>query len=624
MQRPLRKGEGDGHQDRPGTPSWTRSLFEGIPVPAYIWREDAGDFVLVDFNPAAEIASQGRVRDYVGSHASSVYADEPGILSDIRRAGGQRVRLERVMPYRIPNTEEDYILHVTYHGLPTGQVIVYTQDQTPAVRTREALHTKDRLYRDLFEGSRDAIYITDTDGAIVDVNQAALDLFGYSRSETLVTNARDLYADPKDRDRFQAAILASGSVKDFAVRLLGKGGRQMDCLITSTGRTDPDGKIVGYQGIIRDVTQQKQNEARIRRQLERLRILQDVNLAITASVDPQVTLDIILSQVTGALGLHAADILLLDRTSNLLRFVAGRGFRTAALRHTQLRMGEGYAGEAALNRRTVSLPELSEADFSRSPLLHEESFLSYFAVPLLAKGSVSGVLEVFHRSLLAADPEWIEFLEALATQAAIAIDNAALFDELQRSNTVIVRSYDATLEGWARALELRDQETLGHTRRVAEMTLRLARHMGVPERDLVDIHRGALLHDIGKMGIPDHILRKPGPLSEEEWTIMRKHPEYAFELLAPIDYLRQALDIPYAHHEKYDGTGYPRGLKGRAIPLAARIFSVVDVWDALQSDRPYRRAWPRAEALGFLHANTGSHFDPAVVAAFVRLMGLEV
>ncbi|MDP2662145.1 MAG: HD-GYP domain-containing protein, partial [Dehalococcoidia bacterium] len=169
-----------------------------------------------------------------------------------------------------------------------------------------------------------------------------------------------------------------------------------------------------------------------------------------------------------------------------------------------------------------------------------------------------------------------------------------------------------------RALDLRDKETEGHSQRVTEMTVDLARAMGTPEAELAHVRRGALLHDIGKMGVPDSILFKPGSLTEDEWVQMRKHPTYAYDLLYPIAYLRQALDIPYCHHEKWDGTGYPRGLKGEQIPLAARIFAALDVWDALTSERPYRPAWEPERALELVRSTSGSHLDPKVVEAFLR------
>ena len=193
--------------------------------------------------------------------------------------------------------------------------------------------------------------------------------------------------------------------------------------------------------------------------------------------------------------------------------------------------------------------------------------------------------------------------------------------DLQRSNTELALAYDETIEGWSKALESRDKETEGHTLRVCEMTLNMVRAMGLSDSELANIRRGALLHDIGKMGVPDGILLKPGPLTAEEWVIMRQHPVFAYELLAPIKYLHQALDIPYSHHEKWDGSGYPRGLKGEQIPLAARLFAVVDVWDALRSDRPYRKAWNEEPAREYIQSLAGTHFDPQAVAQFFDVLG---
>ncbi len=195
-----------------------------------------------------------------------------------------------------------------------------------------------------------------------------------------------------------------------------------------------------------------------------------------------------------------------------------------------------------------------------------------------------------------------------------------MVSSLNQSKIDLLNAYDRTLEGWSMALELRDQETEGHTRRVAEMTTDLAAMMGVEGNDLVNIRRGALLHDIGKMGIPDNILLKPGELTPEEWVIMRRHPEFAYELLWPIEYLRPAIHIPYSHHEWWDGTGYPRGLVGEEIPLPARIFAVIDVWDAMSSDRPYREALPEEEVREYLVEAKGVHFDPRIVAVFFDLL----
>jgi putative two-component system response regulator len=192
--------------------------------------------------------------------------------------------------------------------------------------------------------------------------------------------------------------------------------------------------------------------------------------------------------------------------------------------------------------------------------------------------------------------------------------------KLQDANTQLLAAYEATIEGWTHALDLRDKETEGHSRRVAEYTVKLAQAYGMKDEEILHIRRGALLHDMGKIGIPDSILQKPGALTEEEWVAMRRHPQFAYEMLNAVEYLRLALDIPYCHHEKWDGTGYPRNLQGEEIPIAARLFAVVDVWDALTSDRPYRTAWTKEKTLAHIQEQSGRHFDPQIVELFLKMI----
>jgi HD-GYP domain-containing protein (c-di-GMP phosphodiesterase class II) len=284
-------------------------------------------------------------------------------------------------------------------------------------------------------------------------------------------------------------------------------------------------------------------------------------------------------------------------------------------------MGEGLAGQILVKQQTCHITNLQSApEATNEVIVKREGFVTYIGIPLIVKGQIKGVFEVFHRSPLTPTPDWMEFLHTLAGQAAIAIDSSQLFENLQRSNQELIQAYDTTLEGWARALELRDRETEGHTRRVTELTMRLARYIGVNDNEMVSIYRGVLLHDIGKMGVPDHILKKPGKLTEEEWSEMRRHPVYAYNLLSPISFLRGVLDIPYCHHEHWDGSGYPRGLRGEQIPLAARIFSVVDNWDALLSDRPYRKAWPLEKVKMYLRESAGALLDPRIVEIFLSMI----
>jgi HD-GYP domain-containing protein (c-di-GMP phosphodiesterase class II) len=321
--------------------------------------------------------------------------------------------------------------------------------------------------------------------------------------------------------------------------------------------------------------------------------------------------------LTSQLGVDAADVLLLDQDTLHLSSAAALGFKTPAIRKVSLRMGMGHAGRAAMERRTLIITDLSD---TLTHSLAEEKFLSYIAVPLISQGKIKGVLEIFQRKRFEPGDEWLGYLELISSQAAIAIDNAFLYDSLQRSNLELTLSYDATLEGWGRTLEFRDEDTMGHTARVANMTVRFARKMGLEEREIVHVRRGALLHDIGKIGISDDILLKPGRLSDSERDVMQRHPDYAYRLLAPIPFLRPSLDIPYCHHEKWDGSGYPRGLKGEEIPLAARIFSVVDVWDALLSARSYREAWPLEKVKEYIMSRSGTEFDPAIVDCFLIIL----
>jgi putative nucleotidyltransferase with HDIG domain len=250
---------------------------------------------------------------------------------------------------------------------------------------------------------------------------------------------------------------------------------------------------------------------------------------------------------------------------------------------------------------------------------------SILCAPLKIKNELIGVIYVDNRARAGIfQDNDLQLIRGFADQAAVAIDNARLFDDLQAKNRELEIAYQATLEGWVSALDMRDKETEGHTQRVTVLTQRLARLMGVNEDELVHITRGALLHDIGKMAIPDGILLKPGKLNEDERALIEKHPIYAYDMLKRIDFLLPAIDIPYCHHEKWDGTGYPRGLKGEEIPFAARIFPVIDVYDALVSDRPYRKGMPVDIVRGIIQRDSGTHFDPQVVEVFMKMGDLSV
>lgn len=372
-----------------------------------------------------------------------------------------------------------------------------------------------------------------------------------------------------------------------------------------------------------DISPRKLAQQAIERQIDRLKSLRAIDLAILGTTDLRLALKAVLEETKNRLQSDAVAVLLFDPATAMLEVAASTGFRSPAAAHLRLRLGSGAAGRAAFERRTVVIPDRAYGEQRGeipAPLL-DDGIEAFCAAPLVAKGELMGVLAVAHRAPFRPDPDWLDFLEALADQTAIAIHSGKSFETSQRAHQELALAYETTIEGWSRALDLRDKETEGHTLRVTEVTLRLARMAGMTDQHLVYVRYGALLHDIGKMGVPDAILLKPDKLTDEEWEIMRRHPTYAYELLSPIEYLRPALDIPYCHHEKWDGTGYPRGLNGEQTPLAARLFAVVDVWDALRSDRPYRPGWPEDEVLEHIRGLAGTHLDPRAVELFLQVVG---
>jgi len=500
-----------------------------------------------------------------------------------------------------------------------GQFAVIFSDVTD----RRLMEDKLRITQFSVDCAAEPVGWLGKDGRYLYVNDAYCRLLDYSKDEFLSLKIHDLAPDMSAKswlDHWRK--IKQQGIYVFETSRLAKNGALVPLEIHANYLAHGDREFI--IAFCRDIRERKLHDEQLKRQFDRLAALRAIDMAITSSIDMRVTFSIFLEQVIACLGVDAADVLLIDsHASNRLSFVAGRGFRTNALQHTKLSIGSGYAGRVAQERKPICIPNLQKEPqdlLNQSLQISKEGFATYHAVPLIAKGYVKGVLEVFNRTPFEHDRDWLDFLEALAGQAAIAIDNAVLFDDLQKSNSNLLQAYDNTLEGWSRALDLRDKETEGHSERVTEMTVRLASQMGMTDSELLHVRRGALLHDIGKMGIPDSILLKPGALSDAEWEIMRKHPEYAYNLLYPISHLRPALDIPYCHHEKWDGTGYPRGLKREYIPLAARIFAIVDVWDALRSVRPYRPAWPEEKAREYIKELSGKQFDPKVVEGFFELL----
>ncbi len=595
-----------------------QNMAEGIVL------QDA-EGIITFVNPAAASMLGYTSEEWVGKHWTDIVPpDQQPIIqkADERRILGQSDRYELDLV-----NKDGQRISVLVGGSPrfdgeghfTGTMAVFT-DITKRKQREEEVSRFSRI----FEDSLNEIFLFEPDTLkFTQVNSAGQNNLGYTMEELYELTPLDIKPEI--------------TVKSFEYLIAPLRKNETNRVVFETVHQRKDGSLYNvevhlqllryedkalFAAIILDITERYQAELENKRYIRRLDALLNIDQAIMGSFDLQVTLNVILEHILTQLAVDAVAVLSYHSDLQTLNFTQGRGFQTPALQYTSLRLGEGYAGEVGLQKDHIFIPDLNQAEdkFKKSVLFSNEEFVSYYGVPLLAKGRLVGVLEVFHRSSLDPGNEWVNYLRLLAGQIAIAIDNITLFNDLQRTNVDLTLSYDATIEGWARALELKDMETEGHSRRVVKLTLDMARRMGISGEKLGHIRRGALLHDIGKMGIPDSILQKQGKLTVEEWDIMKQHPVFAHEWLSPIQYLRPALDIPYSHHEKWDGTGYPRGLIGEQIPLAARIFAIIDVWDALNSDRPYRKAWSKEKTLDHIREQSGSHFDPRVVDAFLELV----
>lgn len=352
-----------------------------------------------------------------------------------------------------------------------------------------------------------------------------------------------------------------------------------------------------------------------------LEALRRIDLQIITDPKPEKVVEQVLSEMMKHLLIEAACLLQLE-DGDQARPILGYRFGEQ-LPRSRLPFRSKLYEDVSSKREPIIVEDIAKSyrEIPLSDFYLRQGYVWYCGVPLFVTAHFFGILELVSRKPIYPTPSWLATLDTFAGQCSIGLELACSAAKLRESEEQLRIAYDATLEGWTRALEMRDCETAGHTRRVTELTERLARESKMDENEIVQVRRGALLHDIGKMGVPDSILRKLGPLTDEEWQIIRQHPVFARDWLWPIEYLRPAIPIPYCHHEKWDGSGYPQGLRGEEIPWPARIFAVVDVFDALSSDRPYRKAWPREKVFAYIREQEGRHFDPRAVELFFDVIG---
>ncbi len=637
--------------------------YKGFPIPTVTWQLIGDDFVFVDYNGAASDFTQGGIARCMGRSASAVYAGRPDIAADIARCHAERRTFRREMPSPYDNSAAPRTVAATYVSVPPDLVMMHTEDISKTREVETALQRNADAFKLLYEAglalnsaqephmqlvtilgdymkmlhadraeffrydaATDQLTLAYTlgypDGVAPDtLPQSLIHQISDSTATALrrrIVNMPDVYNDPNwvsSDPAVRSALFVPVSHDNL---LLG---------VLTVMRTRPNAFSIDDLHLLELAANQvgaimagtrllEQTEYHLRQ----LQTLHTIDTVILSNLDLDAMLNAILEQTLKQLGADAAAVWLMQ-SPTALRRAAARGFIDGMAASAITRLGENGAGRVVMERRAVHLPSLSaaSADAPQYPRLAGERFVSYYGAPLVSRGEIRGVLELYSRRPLNPAAQWLNDMELLLSQVAIAIDNSTNVMELERMNMELRLAYDDTIEGWSRALDLRDKETEGHTQRVTRLTLQLARSMSLSEAELMYVRWGALLHDIGKMGVPDQVLLKPGPLTPEEWAIMTCHPRYAYEMLAPIAYLRPALDIPYCHHEKWDGSGYPRGLKGEQIPLSARIFAVVDVADALGSNRPYQLAWPPQRVRQYVREQSGRHFDPAVVEAYLAL-----
>jgi len=493
-----------------------------------------------------------------------------------------------------------------------------------------AAHESEQKYRMLIDQSNDAIYVEHC-GNLVITNQKFNELFGIGRDDPKVSSKGLLqFVQPASRPLvkdLQRQIM-TGQVSNLRYEFSAKGadGRSLELEASSSALPYLEG--IAIQSILRDITDRKRTEQGEREQRILAEALRDSASALNNTLEVDEVIERIFSNAARVVPFQAASIMLLEMEPRpQARVVASSGYQL-------------HGGQDWLKRQLFTLenfPNLRRMHDTGKPIVIPDTLKSrlwatapesrwvrsYTGAPIRVKGEIIGFL-----NLEADIPDYFnqthsERLQAFADQAGVAIHNAHLMTDLRKSRDEMYNAYETTLEGWSKALELRDYETEGHTQRVMDMTMKLAESYGITGAELVKIRYGTLLHDIGKIGIPDSILFKPGPLNEEEWEVMRRHPMYAQRILAHIPYLQDSLDIPFSHHEKWDGSGYPRGLKGKNIPLSARLFAVVDVWDGLRSNRHYRSGWPDEEVIRYIQDQSGKHFDPEVVEVFLCLLGQQ-
>ncbi len=514
-----------------------------------------------------------------------------------------------------------------YKTLESGYRMLSEElEQRVQERTEELRKSAER-YRAVVENQTEFIVRWKPDGTRTFVNEAYCRYWGLTADQALSSHVmshlakEDRHAVEEKISRLTSGAISSETEIHRVVRPDGSIGWQE---WTDQAILDEFGQVVEFQSVGRDITERKLAEDSVRNQLAFDELMTSLltRFATCSYDEVDASIESGLKEIAEFMGADSADILILSEDKTLWNI--SHQWRapnlSSALYPTQIiPVGKLIWSEYKLLRGEAI--KINTLDDYPPKAMMDRQFSEAEGVKSLVSVPIQGLEKLTYGCIdLLSYTRHITWSDRDVAHLKMIGDSIANLLERKRAEESLAEAYETTLEGWAKALELRDKETEGHSRRVTETTLVVARAMGFDEEELIHIRHGTILHDIGKMAIPDDILRKPGPLTDSERQIVMHHPKVAYDLLVRIPHLKKALEIPYLHHEKWDGTGYPRGLKRDEIPLSARIFAVVDVWDALSSNRPYREAWPKEKVSQYINAESGKHFDPKVVTVFLQLL----
>ncbi len=517
--------------------------------------------------------------------------------------------------------QQNMFIFQTSQGPCMGTFLI---DQTELESTRTAQQDSEKSFRAIFEQGPYETSVSRMTGELIDVNERFCLETGLPREKIIGKTARLLgRLNEEDENRLRELAQKTGGIIDRYEMSMFVNGHERNVLLSAKVMELHDQPEVFT--IITDITDLKKSQKNVQQQLDQITGLRKIDTSIISGSEISDTLNLILDQAVHSLNAKTARLLLgLDASRSPVR-IYSRGENLEDI--TLLEKEDFLIKKMEQDRETVlvSENEIEESHEALNTFYNENKIRYHCLVPAITGGKLIGIIEIFFEKDPHIDVEnWQLYIETLSGQITLAIKNFELISGLQEKNEELLEAYESTISGWAHALEIRDEETFGHSERVLELSLRVAKALNFSEIEISNFRRGVLLHDIGKIGIPDSILLKPGPLDESEWKIMKQHPVFAYNLLKGISFLKNSLDVPHSHHERWDGSGYPDGLRGEEIPIAARVFAVIDVWDALINDRPYRKAWSKEKTRNYLIENSNVQFDPTIVDIFLKIISSEM